>query len=87
MRVLVVLSMLLLAPLAAAQLPAAPTNNNATAPSVGNGNDGAPVGETESTEKAPGVSYGALVLLGVLAFGGALAWVGWRYARDRRREP
>jgi hypothetical protein len=78
---------ILLVPLAAAANPLlppasqSPSGNNETAPSVGSGNDGHPVGPSESTESAPGVAYGVLVLVGTLAFAGVLAWVSWRYAR------
>lgn len=85
MRVALVAACLLLAaPLVAAQ-PAYPTNNNATAPSVNTGNDGSAMGPAESTEKAPGISYGVLVLVGTLAFAAGLAFVAFRYDRNRRR--
>lgn len=35
----------------------------------------------ESVETGPGMTYGAAVVLGIMAFALALAWVGWRQAR------
>ncbi|MEA3201418.1 MAG: hypothetical protein QOE90_2846 [Thermoplasmata archaeon] len=69
--------------LAALLVPLGAAQNNATAPTIGNGNDGKPVGPTESTESAPGIAVGLLVLAGMLAFGAALAYASTHYARKR----
>jgi hypothetical protein len=60
-------------------IPNAPTGNNQTAPSPSTGNNGTPVGPAESNEGAPGITYGILVLVGVLAFAGVLGYVTARY--------
>ncbi|GEM_PF-3924300 len=79
---LLVLALVLVAPLAAAQ-PAMPTGNNQTAPSPSTGNNGSAVGPSESVEGAPGIVYGLLVLAGVLAFAGVLGYVSAQYRRGR----
>lgn len=91
---LLAVALLLAAPVVAAQegagnhsfpsVPGAPAGNNASAPSPSTGNSGTPVGPTESVESAPGVIYGLLVLVGVLAFVGV---VGYLSARYRSRGP
>lgn len=50
-------------------------------------NDAEPPYPDESVEEAPGTFYGGALVLGIMAFALALAWVGWRQARRPPSEP
>lgn len=66
-------------------IPGAPAGNNETAPSPSTGNNGSNNSASESVEGSPGVVYGLLVLVGMIAFLGIVGYLSARYWRQRPR--
>lgn len=87
------LSALLVVPLVGAQSAVDPTRGEDATPAEGVPDVDTPDGEvaegsgapTEegSVEGGPGVAYGIAVLVGTLAFAGALGYASWRYAKRK----